>query len=292
MGIVSLERFNRIIKITFNPDGTPEIVRCPAKGRKPSIEINGTFTTKNYLPSFNVTVKNLYLDLQGKQYTKIRIDAGYEGNTVPLEGSILTMYQEEPGPEGKTVIQCLYGNATDWLDSTIQLNYEAGTNLGVIIDALKTKVKANNISIGIKAGALVLKDPLMFDGTVRGAIEKIQKVFEEDHLSLFMQNSTLCAICLASGDFVGVKLLQYMSAPPQENTGDESGTYYTTVTAPWMPDLKIGDLLEIPSRVYIRNFGTVGGASKTQKVQVTAISFHFGTTGTTNQMTVQGFLVR
>ena len=83
-----------------------------------------------------------------------------------------------------------------------------------------------------------------------------------------------------------------MSAPPQENAGDSGGTYYTTVTAPWEPKLQKGDLLIIPSKVYVRNFTLVGGLSKTQKIEVTSLSFHFGTTGGTNSMTVQGFIVR
>lgn len=299
---VDLERFNRIIDISFeaNNNGamTPgEFVRptsiiCPRRGRKPTIEINGTFTTKNYMPTFNLTVKNLYLDLQGKQYSKVKIRAGYEGQLVPIEGNILTMYQEQPGPEGRTVIQCMYGNVQQWLDTMVDLQFDKGAKLTDVLEAVKAKLGASEVKYGEKARALTLKEPLQKNGTAREVLDVLKKRFEEERLALFIRGTMICAICLTEGDKIGTHKLQYMSAPPQENTGDEAGAYYTTITAPWMPELAIGDILEIPARVYIRNFGTVGGAAKTQKIQVTALSFHFGTTGTTNSMTVQGFMVR
>lgn len=301
---VSLERFNRIIDISFigsatrydgselRTQGHYKSIVCPRRGRKPSIEINGTFTTKNYMPTFNVTVKNLYLDLQGEQYSKVKIKAGYENQLITIEGNILTMYQEQPGPEGKTIIQCMYGNVQQWLDAMVQLQFDANTSITDVLDAIKIKLDASDVKLGEKARGLTLKEPMQYTGSARGALDDLKKRFEEEHLALFIRGTMICAICLTEGDSIGQAKLQYMSAPPQENTGDEAGAYYTTITAPWMPELAIGDILEIPARVYIRNFGTVGGSAKTQKIQVTGISFHFGTTGTTNSMTVQGFMVR
>lgn len=300
---VSLERFNRIIDVSFfgasdsfdsrgfQLNALNSIV-CARRGRKPTIEINGTFTTKNYMPTFNLTIKNLYLDLQGKQYSKVKIKAGYEGQLVTIEGNILTMYQEQPGPEGRTVIQCMYGNVQQWLGAIVELQFDKGAMLSDVLNSIKTKLGATDVKKGVKAGTLSLKEPLQFTGSARQALDELKKRFEEERLSIFIRGTMICAICLTEGDSIGQAKLQYMSAPPQENTGDEAGAYYTTITAPWMPELSIGDILEIPARVYIRNFGSVGGAAKTQKIQVTALSFHFGTTGTTNSMTVQGFMVR
>lgn len=298
--------FNRIIDISFitsaaskydsrgfalNGIADQRSIYCPRHGRKPEIEINGTFTTKDYLPVFNITVKNLYLDLQKEQYAKVKVSCGYDGNTIPIEGTILTMYQESPGPDGKTVIQCKMGNLTDWLEANVDLNFDTGTAITDILDAIKTKLKVSQVIIGNEARTLNLKEKFMHNGSAREGMAKLAKVFEENNLAVFMRENKLIAICLATGDKVGEEVLQYMSAPPQPNTGDKAGTYYTTITAPWMPKLQIGDILTIPSRVYMRNFGMVGNG-KTQRIQVTAISFHFGTTGSTNSMTVQGFMVR
>lgn len=186
----------------------------------------------------------------------------------------------------------MYGNVQQWLDAMVELQFDKGAMLSDVLNSIKTKLGATDVKKGVKAGTLSLKEPLQFTGSARQALDELKKRFEEERLSIFIRGTMICAICLTEGDSIGQAKLQYMSAPPQENTGDEAGAYYTTIKAPWMPELSIGDILEIPARVYIRNFGSVGGAAKTQKIQVTALSFHFGTTGTTNSMTVQGFMVR
>lgn len=293
MAVKTLQNFNRIINLTlYNAQGLPFKIKCPVKGRKPNIEINGNFTTASYLPSFNVKVKNLYLDIQGQQYTRLKVEAGYEGNTIEFEGTILTMYQEQPGPEGSTIIQCQQGKLQNYLDATVQMDYKPGTSLKIIMAELSKKLGAYGVHTGVRAGALSLVNRLQFDGSVREAMQKLEREFLDKQLNVFVRNNTLCAICLTSGDFVKTYTLEYMSAPPQENSGDEEGTYYSTVTAPWIPKLQKGDLLVIPSRIYIRNFTMVGNLKKTQTIQVTSLQFHFGTTGGTNSMTVQGFLKR
>ncbi len=290
MGITS-SNFNRIIDISLiSPTGAPKKIVCPRHGRKPAIEINGKFYADMTLPSFNITIKNLYLDLQKEQYSEVEINCGYEGNTVLIKGTILSIYPESPGPESNTIIQCLLGYMQDWLETTVNLSFEAGASLPDILDAIKTKFGASQVFMGNNAKALTLeKQPFMHDGSAREALSKLIKVFEEKRLALFMRDSTLCAVCVTEGDFIGTHVLQYISAPPQMNPGDEHGTYYVTIKAPWMPKLRIGDLLEVPSRVYMHNLSVVGNG-KTQRIQVTAIDFYFGTTGGTNSMTVQGFV--
>lgn len=265
------------------------VVRCPERGRKPNITINGSFTTENYLPAFNITVKNMYLELKGKQFNKILVKAGYENNIVTLEGTIISLYQETPGPEGSTVIQCVQGSMQEWMDSTISMNYGAGTMLSSIMTNMSLKLKTYGARLGQTAMTLMLNEPFEYDGTVRGAIDKLRQVFNDQNLCIVIRNNVLTAVCLSKGDSIQRHKLEYLSAPPQSNAGDSSGTYYTTVTAPWEPKLQIGDALEIPTNTYIKNFSIVNSLKKTQTIQVTAISFSFSTVGSENQMTVQGF---
>lgn len=288
MGITS-SNFNRIIDISLIPEtGKPKTIACPRHGRKPSIEIDGNFYADMTLPAFHITVKNLNLDLQKEQYARIKVVCGYEGNTVPIEGTILSIYPESPGPESNTVIQCQLGNVKDWLEASVNLNFEAGTVLTSILDAIKSQLGVQ-VFKGDQAKTLKLETPFMHNGSAREAIAKLIKTFEAKRLALFMRDTTLCAVCVTTGDFVGTHVLQYISAPPQMNLGDEHGTYYMTIKAPWMPKLRIGDLLEVPSRIYMHNYKLVG-TGKTQRIQVTTISFHFSTTGGANSMTVQGFV--
>lgn len=293
MGL-KLQNYNRIINLTlYRKVGLPVFIRCPVRGRKPTIEISGAYSSTAELKAFNITVRNLYLNLSGEQYSRIKVEAGYEGNTTTFEGTIMTMYQEQPGPEGKIVIQCMSGTLQSWLDTVVNLSYEAGTSLETILKALSLKLQCYGTRSGKKAKTLQLKERYESNGTAREAINKLVKYFKDSELSIFIRNNILCALCVTKGDYINQHKLEYMSAPPQENAGDESGTYYTTVNAPWNPKLMIGDLLTIPARVYIRNLSFVNTSGlKTQNIQVQALNFHFSTTGGANSMTVQGFLKR
>jgi hypothetical protein len=267
-------------------------IDCPTKGRKPSIEINGTYTGSVNMKAFNITVKNLYLNIKDENYSTVEVEAGYEGNTTTFTGMIYSMYQEAPGPEGRTVIQCMMGNIEQWLDATIQITAESGTMLLSVLEQIGQKLGVYMVYPGAHVKPLKIKQRLEHDGAVRGAIEKLKKMFEAEKLDVFVRGNYLVAILLNEGqDYINSYELEYLSAPPQENVGGSDGTYYTTVTAPWIPKLRIGDRLTIPSRTYIRNLVQVGNQSGKQDIQVTALSFQFSTTGGANSMTVQGFLV-
>ena len=267
-------------------------IDCPARGRKPAIEITGSYTSQSYLAAFNITIKNLYLNLKETDYSSVEVEAGYEGRTTVFTGKIYSLYQEEPGPEGKTVIQCKEGSIQPWLNATIQMTLESGTPLLSALNQIGQKLGVYSVHTGDQVKSLRIKQRFYWNGSVREAIEKLKKMYEQEKLDIFIRGNFLCAILLKDGqDFVNSYVLEYMSAPPQENTGGSDGTYWTTVTAPWMPELRIGDRLTIPSRTYIRNLIKVGSGSGLQDIQVRALSFHFSTTGGANSMTVQGNLV-
>jgi hypothetical protein len=327
---VSLERFNRIIDISFiterehygpkitmagaqqNPLGinlyssvdlgTNQVLQkltnyksiiCPRFGIKPDIQINGTLGADGNLWALHIMIKNFYYDLRTEQYSKVKIRVGYANKPITLEANILNMYQQTPGPEGTTVVECLYGNvAQKWLDTMVDLNYPKDTSLTDIIKAIKTKLNATNIHMGVKAGALKLDSPLQFEGSARNALTELEKRFQDKHLQTFMRGDVLCAICLTEGDCVSQHVLQYLSAPPQQNPGDSQGTWTTQITAPWMPEVMPGDEIIIPLQTYIRNGQLVGFGSKMQRLHVTKMSFHFGTKGSINQMTCDGYIVR
>ena len=305
---VSLERFNRVIDISFITDSISKYdtrgfklnhiadqrtIVCPRNGIKPDIQINGTLGSDNNLWAFHIMLKNFYYDLRTEQYSRVKVRAGYANKAITFEANILNMYQQSPGPEGTTVIECIYGNVTQkWLDATVDLNYNTNTKLTEILSSIKTKLNATDLALGLKAKMLTLKEPFQFEGSAREALVRLEQRFQENHLQLFMRGDKLCAVCLTEGDSINQYVLQYLSAPPQQNPGDEQGTWTTQITAPWMPEVMPGDQLSIPLQTYIRNGMLVGGASKLQKLHVTKMSFHFGTKSSINQMTCEGYIVR
>lgn len=298
MVVNKLENFNRIIDITFiGPAGKNErSIICPRHGRKPEIEINGTMGASYALMALHITIKNLYVDYRTEQYSKIRIRAGYENNYKTFEANIVFMYPDRPGPESTTVIECTCGNVMpQWLDATVNIEFKAGTKLQDVLESVKAKLGISELILGTHAKTLALKEPFYLNGSAREALEKLNQRFADDKLQCFMQQSRLCAICLEKGDYINIRQLNFLSAPLVfTNGGDENGVSHQAVTAPWMPDLLPGDLLEIPAVVFKANSATVGIRNLTnkQKMQIVSISFHFGTCGTVNQMVCSGFIVR
>lgn len=315
MGIgSSLENFNRIIDLVFIPKeaslGVEEnnlpnysvmtnkyskvkSIICPRHGIKPQIEINGVFGTALELEAFHITIKNLYLDLRTEQYSQIKVRAGYANNYIDFEAEIWNMYQDTPGPEGTTVIECKRGHKTQqWLDSIVDLNYEKGESIMSVLNKIKTSLNASGLFTGDAVKSLKLETKFQWHGSARGALDRLTNMFTSKNLQFIMQGSNLCAVCLTDGDFINHRVLKYMSAPPQQNPGNKDGNWSQMITAPWMPDLLPGDKLEIPSFIYYHDRRLVGGTKKTQTLQITQMSFHFGTRGSVNQMTCSGFIVR
>lgn len=297
MAVNKLENFNRIIDITFigpaSKDGSElrkneRSIICPRHGRKPEIEINGTMGASYALMALHITIKNLYVDYRTEQYSKIRIRAGYENNYKTFEANIVFMYPDRPGPESTTIIECTCGNVMpQWLDATVNIEFETGTKIQDVLESIKAKLGVTELVMGDHAKTLSLKEPFYFNGTAREVLERLNQRFADDKLQCFMQQSRICAICLETEDHISIRQVKYLSAPLNfKQGGGEYGVNHQTVTAPWMPDLLPGDLLEIPAVVFRANNTMIGSKNLTnkQRMQVWQISFHFGTCGTVNQM--------
>lgn len=290
MAINKIPNYNRIINLTLKTaSGQNDItIKCPLRGRKPNIEINGTYTSSNYLPSFNITVENLYLDLSGEQYTEIEVEAGYEQETVFFTGTIYTIYQESPGPDGRTVIQCREGNLTNWLSSTVNINQKKGGALATVISQIAQSLQLMPDIKGTPA-ALVLPADFEFQGKASDAINRIINLFPTEALRIRQKGQTLACYSVTKKEILGVRQMKYLAAPPQMNAGDQDGSYYTTLSGPWVPGLEIGDCLEYPTWQIMKNFMQINTKTRSSKMIVTALQFQFSTVGGANQMTVQGY---
>lgn len=287
------KNWNRIIDLKFLTQEGMQIpktaIPCPETGRKPSITITGSFTTDDYLPAFNVTVKNLYMDLPTVLYPKLEVRAGYAGRLQPFTGTIYQMYQEQPGPEGTTIIQCLNGNIKNWEDATIKIEQAAETFS--LYSVLRQIATATGLSLSVSPIAVNLagKSKFEFEGTPKNAVSRLKQMFSDEGLYITVRGDTLYAF--TKNDRSGPKdfRINFITTPAQMQAGEED-TAYATVTAPWEPELRPGDRLTFPSKNYLKNFNVVN--SEETSIIVTTIQFHFSTTGSTNQMTVQGYAVK
>lgn len=292
-------QFNKIINLYFlDKDGneTEKKIICSLYGRKPEIEIVGKFMAADgNLPAFTITVTNLYFNLTGFQYPMIKVEAGYKGNLVKFKGSIMSMFQESPGPDGKTVIICYLGTLSSWLQTVIEVNYDMGTTLKDIIENLSGLLGFNG-SPKIPADIQSLTIPAKFEenGTAASIFQKLFNLFPDLNLHENEMNGQLNVYRMneESSNSVKTVVLEYLRSPPQKNQGGENGSYWVVFTAPWNPSVMPGVKVIFPAWQYIKFLNLVNSASETNAVIVQFVEIHFSTNGGANEMKVSGLGVK
>ena len=297
MAVNKHNNFNRIINLSFlvNKGGDKGEykkisnldIKCPLRGRKPSIEITGSFSPDDCLPPFNVTVKNLYMDIPESQYPQIEVEAGYENSLQTFRGTILSMYQESPGPESTTVIQCYTGTTKTWLDEIVTLQLDEGFKLTDALQKIADSMGLRTVySDSVKQ--MVSKTSIQFEGKPQDAIAKLKTMFSVEKLIVTVRTDELRAYSQNDTKGLNDVELKFLSSPPQQAAGS-NGIVYATLVAPWIPTLRPGDKVTYNAWQFMKAFSV----SKQEKASiiVNSIQFHFGTTGSVNQMTIQGYAV-
>lgn len=282
--------FNRIINLQFlSANYSPTLVSdiiCPLNGRKPNIEIVGKITPDDILDSFNVTIKNLYLENLSQQYGKLRVTAGYKNQPkVAFTGSIVSIFPEKPSPEGSTVIQCISGNLESWLNKYINIDLPQGFTLTQTLLLITQKLGIDAPYIPSNLASLQSQIPLQIQDKAAEAIHAIKKCFPTIKIKTFSNKITVWDSSLINTGTLP-KELKYLSAPPQLIAG-EKGESLAWITAPWDPSLRPGDLIKINQRSFVSQ--TAFGIPRTEGIyNVLSIDFHFSTVGQINQMTILG----
>lgn len=299
MGL-NLKYFNRIIDVYFLDDkgAIQKQILCPRKGIKPKIELVGKLLPSlsgGELPSFNLTITNLYLDFIDRNsnkalYPKIKITAGYANSAIQIVGTVVSMFQEEPGPDGKTVIICQNGNLNNWLDSYVDIDLEQGSSFSDVITSVSKGLGFTGTPI-IPAAIKNVSLPGKFacNGTASYVLEQFFKLFPEKQLRVTEENNLLYIYCVGD-EVAGTKTvdIEYLSSPPQKNVGGANGAYYTTFSAPWNPDVKPGVKVTFPAWAYTKYFKAVNTNNGKNAIIVQSVDIHFSTVDKINQMQVQG----
>lgn len=291
MGIKNLN-LNKIIDIDFITengivDKTAQI-KTPAKGRKPSIEITGQLVPNDSSHLISVIIKNLYMDLTRQKYQRVKISAGYEnGQKIALDGTIVYMYQASPGPESDVVIQLMPFVYKPWVETQVDLNFEAGYTLKNVLEELSLKIGYNmpDIQKGLDA---TINAPFIFSGAAKDAAAKIREHYSGIYPDLTIQATDTKIKAYIFGQDTSRKKyrINYLKAPPQLVGGGSSGVA-ATITAAWQPEIRPGDKVIVNTSFY----STTSMLFNTQQemtILVNTIDFHFDTTGSANQMVIMG----
>lgn len=290
-----ITNFNRIISLRFfsNKNGSRGAeykdiaIKCPAYGRKPSVEISGLMTTDECMPSFNVTVKNLYIENVSSQYPFVEVEAGYYGKTARFTGTIFYMYTESPGPEGRTVIQCLMGNCENWLSATVTLNnLKKGFKLTDAINQIAISL-GMTYKVSENCKGLVSSEDFQFTGKAKDSLVALKKHFKEP-LVIKPNGSVLEVNLVGESSDLAPLLIPCVTTPPQLMGGADNAVIATIKTF-YDPMVKPGTLVSFSSQYYSTNMNASTRKAITT-MSVTTVNFNFSTTSGPNEMTLMGVI--
>lgn len=288
---MGLKLFNKIIHLEFlDVNGNVvTAIKCPKRGRKPSIEITGQFVENGCTPAINIRVKNLYIEEIGDDFPAVRVTAGYDDSTSTFDCSVFNMYQEAPGPESVVVIQATLGGELDkFLNNTVSGLVQAGGSLEDAIKLVSDALDFNAPSIDKKAAKLKTETQLCLDGTAREALKKIKAAFPS--IVTTIADNKIKVYSLDDPSQNAVARIDYMSAPVQL-TGGKGNVTFAVVTGPWVPSLRCGEPVEFPTKFYAGKTG-VSSSSAMSVMTPQSIQFQFSTTGTANKMVVEGTVAK
>lgn len=291
MGII--QNYNRIIDLTFyGADNNPVYtISCPRKGQKPNIQITGSLLGNGTLGTFEIKIKNLYMNITQTQFTKVKVAAGYESKLMSFEGEIFFMYRESPGPDGVTTIKCLTGLIGPFLNSTINKTYEKGssiwTTLKDINKALGYKEEPNCTS---NVWSKTWPVSMYFNLGAVECIEKIRSIFPDINVVFDTSNTYWNLNTETRGQ--QVHNLNYITTPPQLINDGDGNASVVTLTAPWDPTIEPGHTISFKSDFYVSKLPGIDissqGNTKTISLKVVTLQFQFGTVGNLNSMVIMG----
>lgn len=286
MGLI----FNKKIDIELMGEGVAPIsIICPDSGRKPSIEINGTYDASDVINDFTVRLTNFYI--QGlSSYTRIRVSAGYmNGRTLCAEGEISFAYTESPGPDRVTVLCCKIGDSTAWTTRFISISFSNPVTVQELVQKISDSLGFGtpNIDLELRGNTL----PYFFHtGRASGALHYLGELLPRTNITV--ANNRISVWAPSKGENrTGLEnsrsfLLPNLITPPAI-TGTTAN-----VVAPWTPDVRPGDYVTFPTRFFSQDYtaaqaGTVG---ETCTIQVQTMNFRFATTEDANEMQLEGII--
>lgn len=269
--------YNKIInlEILSKIGLTKKIIKTPLKGRKPQIQISGSIVSDGMVSSFEVRVTNLYAD-DIEVGDGVRITAGYESQlSKAIEGVITAAYTENPGPDRVTVLMCQLANFESWNNSTLDLHLLSFFTLSEALNKISKALGFQTAYVHLDLMAKTSNTPLDFGGCAKDAIGQVKERFEG--VNIVVYNNRIWAYP-DKYQISNTYTIPYLKSPPQFMAGS------CTITAPWNPNIKPGDIVIIPINFYSMSMNS----KVSNKIQVLTIDFDFDTTGGANEMNITG----
>lgn len=276
-----LYNYSRRINLTFlnEKTGAQFKIECPVKGRKPNISISGTLLPVDYMSDIEIRVVNLYIE-RGQTFQKVQVEAGYENSmSIAFEGEITNIYDESPGPEKVTVINCTQCKVKNMLSNVVALNLEKGFTLNSALSQIAKAAELDEPEI-VFTETETSGAAFTFNGTVQEALHQIAPLFPG--VILMFTDRTIKAVKQEISPTEKIKIIKFLQSPPQV-----TGTV-VIIKAPFDPAIKPGDVVTVQNVSYMTR-RTISVGTLMNKYRINSIEFRFSTVQGSNTMTLQGF---
>ncbi len=284
----NLINFNKQITITLYDDEFKTkafVIKCPATGRKPNIEISGQLLPFDTLSQIEIRLVNFYSSRE-KPFTHVMVSAGYANTEhISFKGQITNIYDESPGPEKVTVIVCTTGTLTRNLSQTVSLNLTADYKLSDVLTQIKNQAgfkEETQYESGTQdLKTLTDKATFKFDGASKDALHEVAQRFKDNvYITFSDEKIIVVAKTNKATTHPGFINIPYLKAP-LVLAGDTA-----VIKAPWDPSVRPFSWVRADTSQY-KSKAILSASIKREYYRVNSVNFNFSTVTGNNTMTLQ-----
>ena len=277
--MVDYTLYDKYINLRFmkdiNPSDEDTIIDTPETGRKPHIHIKGSLIPSYGISIPEIRITNFYPDRDLSDYKYLQVKAGYFGGlSLAFRASMLDFspFVEKPSPDGVIAILCVIGDYEYMTGATMFKEWPTNTSFKTIMTEVADNMKLN---LEFDAVDVNIHEKVVIAGPTRAIFPKLKDLttninIQLDTDRLLVYNSTIGR----QDKYIIDKISMAAKKGPT-----------LTITGPWIPSIRPGDVLELNPKFYKQGLGSTLIKFKTNEFITQVIDFAFDTINV-NQMII------
>lgn len=247
-------------------------IETPKIGRKPNISIKGSLLPAYSVAMPEIRAMNFYTYKDLDQFKYIRIEAGYFGSMgIAFEGDLLIPYLEKPSPDSITVFPMVLGAYSIYSDSILIKEWPAGTMLRTVLEDV---TRSMGVLLAYDAEEYALSQKVVSDGKTKDLIVYLTQLLPNLHIQFDSKRLVVYNKTVGRSDRYRVNNIS-MAVKKGEAL---------TITGPWIPSLRPGDIMEIDPFFYKQSLGSTFLKFSTREFITNVVDFSFGTVSENNMV--------
>jgi len=246
--MVTTSLFDKYINLTLMlnsvPSGDDLVVNTPKTGIKPNIQIKGSLLPSYAVALPEIRITNFYSERDLSDYKYIKVEAGYsDGLNIAFEGDLRIPYIEKPSPDSVVVFPMVLGSYSVYREAVLIKEWQPGTSLKSIL----TEVAASlEMELSFVTDDIVLNEKIVSDGRTKDLISKLCSLLPNIRIQPDSKRLLVYNVTVGRNDTYVIDKLS-MAVKKGESL---------TITGPWIPTLRPGDIVKIDPIFYKQSLGS------------------------------------